>query len=135
MEPADLKRMPVEQISDWCRPFILLVEAFHKALVDAYQTRENVSLYDAVIGALSEALELDALKDDSEHNQKYLVDLHDELEGRMKDSPGDWDNVNSPPAKTTKEGLELVSTAQSLPQAPPSPSPGPRAKRVRLGQR
>lgn len=131
-EPADLKRM-IGQISDWCRPLVPLVEAFHKALVDAYQTRENDGLYDVVIGAFDEALELDALKDDSEHNQKYLIDLHDELERRRKDLPGDWDNLNSPPAKTTKEGLKLGSTAQFLPQAPPSPSPGPRTKRTRLG--
>lgn len=124
----------LECFSDWCRPLVPLVKAFHKALVDAYSNRKTADLYDTVISAFDEALEVDALKDDSEHSKKYLVNLQEEMERRMKNSPGDWDNVNSPLAKTTKDGLKLGSTAQFLPQAPPSLSPGPRAKRVRLGQ-
>lgn len=131
-EPDDLRRV-VRNISGWCRPLVPLVEAFHKALVDTYKSREMDGLYDAVISAFDEALKLDALQDESEHSKMYLVNLQQEMERRKKDFPGDWDKVNSPSAKGLNPASRQGSAGRSsLAQAPPSPSPVPGRKRAKV---
>lgn len=125
----------MKHITTYCQPLIPLVKAFYKALTGAYQSRQMDNLYDIVLRAFDDALDIDALADNSEHSRNYLWAAEDEVKRRHEDIPRHWDvDINSPQSKGTINqapsamGSEFQQSG-SPPSAPPSPVPASRSSK------